>query len=227
MDGSLFILDTPGFMDDIAPTKNKGLDTRKEIIGKSAVIELIGRLHLDISTQSKLLLNGVDLKIVLSLEKPDFFIMEDAKGKSVLSILDATLYMNHVTVNPGVLLAHEAVLSKRNAYYPYRRIEVKAHTIAAGNQTLSIQNAVIGELPNFLLFAMVDNDAYTGSRTTNPFNFQHYSMTNFYLIVNGAQLPLDPLTFDYTSKPCVSTRAYNNIFKSSGIKYSDKGNLVR
>lgn len=225
MESCGWFLDTPGVLDDLTDKKNLGLDRRKEVFGKSNTVEIIGRVHADMFNQGKLLLNNVDLRIAFSFEKPEFYIMEDDKGTSLVSIEDATLFINHVTLNPGILLAHEAVLNQKNAHYPYKRIEVKSYTVPAKNSSISLDNAVIGSLPNFIMFAMVDNLAYTGKRTLNPFNFQHFNITNFYLTVNGNAVPATPITFFFSKPAVISTRGYNHLFKSSGINWADKGLL--
>jgi hypothetical protein len=63
-----------GNFDSIEAIKNSGLDARKAIFKNSEEVELIGRIHADIFNQHKLLLNNVDLRIVLSLEKPRFYV---------------------------------------------------------------------------------------------------------------------------------------------------------
>jgi len=70
--------------------------------------------------------------------------------ESNLKILEAQLFMNHITVNPSISLAHHHVLQTKNALYPYSKVEVKSFTIHPGNNTLSIDNAVIGQIPNLL-----------------------------------------------------------------------------
>lgn len=219
-------LDTAGMLDDLTEKKNLGLDKRKAVFGKSARVEIIGRIHADFLNQSKLLPNNVDLRIAFSVEKPEFYMLEEDTGTSIVAIEDATLFLNHVTINPGVLLAHEAVLNSKNAHYPYKRVEVKSYTVPSKNSSISLDNVVIGQLPNFILFCMVDNEAYTGKRSLNPFNFKHNNITNFYLTVNGVQVPNQPIVFDYSKDTPISTRGYNHLFKASGIKFLDAGNQI-
>lgn len=132
----------------------------------------------------------MDLRIAFSFEKPEFYTMEVDTKTSIVSIEDATLFINHVTLNPGILLAHESVLNQKNAHYPYKRVEVKSYTVPAKNMSISLDNVVIGQLPNFLMFAMVDNLAYTGKRSLNPFNFQHFNITYFFTLRSTETLSL-------------------------------------
>lgn len=219
-------VDTPEKLDELKDKENVGLDKRKKLVEKSCIVELMGKIHGDMLNQPKLLLNNVDLRVALSLEKPEFYIMEEDTKTSIAQILDATLYMNHVTINPGILLAHEAVLQHKNAHYPYKRVEVKSYTISSGNLSFSLDNVIIGQLPNFLLFCMVDNESYRGKRSKNPFNFKTNEISSFNLSVNGILVPQNPLTFDYAKAPFVSTRAYTSLFRGIGINYHDKGNLI-
>lgn len=217
-----WVLDS-GKLDDLTDAKNPGLDIRKKLFGHGEVVEVMGKVHCDMFNQNKLLLNNVDLRVVFSLEKPEFYMMEVDSNTSFMVIMDASLHMNHATINPNILYAHQHLLEKNNAIYPYKRVEVKSYTISKGTSTLSIDNVALGVLPNILLFAMVDNQSYTGTRNLNPFNFKNNDISSFNLIVNGVQYPNKPLEFDYTKYSKISTRGYNSLFHNIGIKHSDRG----
>jgi len=94
--------------------------------------------------------------------------------ESNLKILEAQLFMNDIPVNPSILLAHHHVLQTKNALYPFSKVEVKSLTIYLGNNTMSIDKAVIGQIPNFLAFCMVKNRSYSGHRVLDPFQFKHF-----------------------------------------------------
>lgn len=205
---------------------NAGLEARHKIFKPNSVIEVMGKIHGDLFNQDRYLLNNVDLRISLALEKPEFYMMEKDDGKSSIQIIDATMYMDHVTLNPRILMAQQMVLQKTDALYPYTRVEVKAYTVPANSMNISLDNVVIGQLPNLLVFCMVDNDAYTGKRSKNPFNFKHNNMTSFFLSVNGVQVPSQAIEMDFNATPPQSTRAYNTLFKSTGVHWFDKGNQI-
>jgi len=56
--------------------------------------------------------------------------------ESNLKILEAQLFMKHITVNSSILLAHHHVLQTKNALYPFSKVEVKLFRIYPGNNTL-------------------------------------------------------------------------------------------
>lgn len=194
-----------------------------KLFAKSNKVELIGRVYGDIFSQPKLLLNNVDLRLVFNLEKPSFYMIDPNSTGADLHILEAQLYINHITVNPGILLAHHKMLQQKPAIYPLNRTEIKSFTLYPGNHSLSIDNVVIGQLPKFLAFCMVGNVAYTGNVKMNPFEFQHFYLQSLNLSVNGVQIPSQPLEFDYSGATARNTRAYNMLFNSIGIKNADRG----
>ncbi|XP_037911977.1 uncharacterized protein F54H12.2-like [Hermetia illucens] len=159
---------------------NQGYSRRSKLLAHSNVVEYMGKVHVLILNQDKLLINGVNLRVIFSLEKPEFYLhCKDDVQPSLIKIIETTMYMNHVTVNPNIFLVHESVLQRSNAIYPYKRVEVKTYTLLANTFSLSLDNVVIGQLPNLLVFGMVDNEAYTGKRSKNSYNFKHNNLTRF------------------------------------------------
>ena len=59
------------------------------------------------------------------------------------------------------------------------------HSVAQGISSLSRKNAYMGQLLNIVCMVMVDNGAYTGSITKNPFNFNHFSASQVAIYLNG------------------------------------------
>jgi len=65
------------------------------------------------------------------------------------------------------------------------RVELKTFTFFAGSKSLSIGKAVLGPVRKRLHFTMVKNADFIGTIDTNPYNFQHYDISDFSLLVNG------------------------------------------
>ena len=70
---------------------------------------MIGRLHLDICEQNKLIPNNVDVRLQLQISKPEFclIIPDTDKHKYKLNIANAVLYIRQVKLNPSIMLAQE------------------------------------------------------------------------------------------------------------------------
>lgn len=217
-----WMLDKP----NIAKFDNNGSKERQKLYQNSNVVELMGKLHLDMFNQPTLLINNVDIRILLTLEKPDFYFFADDSDESQLKILEATLFMRHVTINPSVLLAHNAVLEKTNAKYNYKRVEVKSFTIPQNSSSILLDNVFIGQLPNSIIFCMTENIGYSGKRSKNPYNFKHFDISQFVLNVNGVQIPNSAIETSFSEENSCYTRAYSTLFSGTGIYHNDKGHQI-
>lgn len=191
------------------------------------IVQLTGKLHIDVANIQKYLPPGVDIRISLVKENPSFYMMSGAAALCDVKIIEANLTIHHVHVNPNILLAHHQTLTSNNAVYPFKRTTVRQYTINAGTFTLSLDNIIIGQLPNILAFGMVANEAYSGSRRKNPFYFKNYKLQTFGLYVNGNLVTGKPLTFDYSDETGnVLTKGYETLFSGTGINFADRGHQI-
>lgn len=218
-------------LDSLFPTENPQHSKRnswfESSTGFNKKVELYGKLHVDLFNQPKFLISNINLKISLNKEKSDFYMMERSENSSDINILEANLFIEHIHVNPALLLAHHQMLTKSSAKYPFKRMTVRQYSINAGTATLCLDNIIMGQKPNILLFAMISNNAYCGSRDKNPYYFQHFGLQQFVLFVDGKQVPGKPLTMDHSeTNGKLTSRAYNTLFNATGIKYFDKGHQI-
>lgn len=167
------------------------------------------------------------MKIILNKAKSDFYMMERSPNSSDINILEANLFIEHMHVNPALLLAHHQMLQKTTAKYPFKKMSVRQYTINAGTNSLTLDNVVMGQRPNILLFAMLNNSSYNGSRDKNPFFFKNFGLQQFVLYVDGKQVPSKPLVMQHDStNGQLTSRAYNTLFSATGINYFDKGHQI-
>jgi len=124
------------------------------------------------------------MQIRLTKAKDEFYLMnahDETRTKATFKFLDAELMVRRTWPSPKILVAHTEALNKGCiARYNVTRVELKT-TFAGGPQAISINNAVLGMLPKCLIFTMVKNTDFLGSRDSNPYNFRHYDLTNFTL----------------------------------------------
>jgi hypothetical protein len=69
---------------------------------------------------------------------------------------------------------------------------------------------------------MVKNSDFLGSRTTNPYHFRNYNLTDFTMYVNGRQIPSESLSLNMGHEK-TSVREYATLFEGSGIHHSNSG----
>ena len=89
------------------PDPNHGFVTRREYITGSRVVDMMGRLHVDMFLQDKFLINGVDVKIRLVRSKPSFALMAGGPHLDYkITIDNASFFVKKATLNPAVQVAH-------------------------------------------------------------------------------------------------------------------------
>jgi hypothetical protein len=217
LSSELFFKDTAGRMNTFDVTDdnpNEGFNKRAEMFKLSASVDMIGRLHLDIFHQERLLLNMVDMKIKLIRSKPEFCLLGDGEFK--VSLEYASLFVRKVRVSPGVVLGHAKSLEKTTAKYPINRVLCKAYSIPAGNMSFVQDNIFTGQMPNRVIIACVDNDALNGDYKKSPFEFKHYNINFIGVYVDGQPVPHNPLQPNFDNNQFV--RAYHNLFTNTENK---------
>lgn len=216
---SLFYKDTAGAMG--ACDANIGYKKRNSF-ATGGEIDLESHIHSDIFNQNKYLLNGVQMGIKFYKSRPEFALMttEGDTVKYSIKITDAVLIIRKVKMSPALLVAHATTMLKHSARYPITRVEVKNVTIPRGIQSTSLENVFLGQMPQRIIVGFVDSDAFNGSLTTNPFDFQTFNH-NFLNVATDSTLHITPLKPNYKSKLYITS--YNTLFTQTGINFTDSG----
>ena len=216
--GALWYKDKAGDMD--GTRTNTGFRKRQKWVGNSRQVTMIGRPHLDLCFQDRLILNGVDIKLKFVRSKNSFSLIGDAK----VVIKDMTLFVRKVKVHPSIQLGHINALAKTNAKYPVKRVETKVFSISKGNMSANQENLFLGQLPKRLVIGLVKNSAFCGKSDENPFNFEHFDLDYLALFVDGVQVPSKPLQPDFETKNYM--RCYSSLFTGTGLMSHDTGNRI-
>ena len=215
---AMWYKDTAKHMED--HQLNKGFKSRQEWSLGSKQVVMIGRPHLDLCFQDRLMLNGVDIKMRLVRSKDAFSLMGEGKVK----IEDVALFVRKVKVDPSVQLDHIRGLEKMSAKYPLCRVETKVFSVPKHNMMANQENLFLGQLPNRMVIGMVENTAFNGDKDKNPYNFKHFDVNYLALHVDGKQIPAKPLTPKFDDKLC--TRSYASLFTGTGFMGHDRGNQI-
>ena len=204
---------------------NQGYTKRKALAAESKSLEMMGRLHLDLSFQNRYLFNGVEVHLRLLRSKDSFCLHgNDNQANCKVSLKEVTLFVRKVKPNPSIQLAHVKALQHGTAKYSLRRVKIKSFTVPIGNRSVTKENLFLGQLPTRVLVGVVDNDAYNGEIQKSPFNFKHNQINYMCLYRDGVQIPSKPLQPDFTSDRFI--RSYLRLFTQTGQFYRNTGNGI-
>ena len=224
----LWSKDTNKYLDSLVLAENTGLKKRNEFTKESKLVEMMGRLHVDLFHQDRYLLNGIDMKLRLIRSRDVFSLMAKITAATLtsakVSIVQAALFVRKTKLNPAIQIAHVKALDKGTAKYPIRRVDCKVFTVSQGSRSVNQENVFLGQLPKRLVIGMVDNDAFNGAYEKNPFHFKHNKLNFLALYVDGHQVPSKPLKPDFANEKFV--RSYINLFAATGKMNEDEGNNI-
>jgi hypothetical protein len=95
-------------------------------------------------------------------------------------------------------------------------------TFGKGSKSLTLDNAKIGRTPKLIVFTMIKDSFFLGSKYSNPFNLRHYNIMYLSFTVNGRQFPNVVLKFDMSHEK-TSVMRYETLFSGSGNRLADSG----
>ena len=75
------------------PDPNPGFVTRRDYIAGSRVVDMIGRLHVDMFLQDIFLINGVDVKLRLVRSTPAFALIAGGANEYKIVVVNASLFV--------------------------------------------------------------------------------------------------------------------------------------
>ena len=95
---------------------NTGLVERRRYVSESRVVEVMGRLQVDVFLQDIFLLNGVSVTIRLVRSKDTFSLTAGGQNPDYkVQIVDAVLFARKAVLSPTVQMAHLKALGKGTA----------------------------------------------------------------------------------------------------------------
>ena len=234
MQCALFYKDTPGRFDNFNISKIKAedrseqdvntgyLDRRKQI--KNGSVQMIGRIHCDIFNSDRYLLNNIEMKVKFTQVNKQFCL--NGNNDSFTFVINkALLNIRKIRINPDIILAHSLALEKTTAKYPIKRVIVKPFTITEGLISTTLIGVSDTILPTRVLIGMIDNDAFTGKVSKNPFDFKHYNLKKISPMINGQNaIYYKPLEPNFTNKDYI--KSYYTLFEGIDKPIFASGNDI-
>lgn len=211
---------------DAATGRNQGLRGRFVFTQKSRTFDLEGPLYVDCFYLDKYLINGVDLQLRLFRSRNEFVLMsKESSPNYKVTILDAVFKACKIRLDSGVLMNHADAITKSPARYNYLKTDVKMMTISDNTSEVYWDDVWNGRRPSKMYVAFVKQAAVNGSYDANPFNFQHFNLSEIVVTVNGEPTPVRPLKLDFDDNRNYVT-ALCNLYQASDKWYKDDGLII-
>jgi len=148
-----------------------------------------------------------------------------SKGDEMLAVHPVKPYCLPSLLYRSVFLAHAKALENSTAKYPIKRVVCTAFAIPQNYLDANYEKVFSGQLPKRIVVGLVDNRAFNGDRTRNPFNFQHFDLAEISLYLDGQQQhALKPIQPSFGNGLYV--RAYNMLFAGTSKLNHDEGKHI-
>jgi hypothetical protein len=181
MEATGFYLDTASFMNNAAGG-NDGFNNRRRLWRNAEDKEytglertFMGRLHTDLDTIEGGIIPGVEIRVVLTLAKPEFVLMvkDNDQNDYKIVLTKASLWIPVATIRPEVFKKIEHSLEKGPCHYYIEKVQIREKNIPANSSTFYTENLFATvQLPARMILAFLPTSAFLGDFHKNSFDFQ-------------------------------------------------------
>jgi hypothetical protein len=167
--------------DSTAPAWAKRFERTKG----SKEFTIIVPFNTEIASCAKLLLPGVNLKIVLSLTLPDFHLVKAAgEGHNHHVVInESKLMIKKWVVSPSVCISHENILRQKNATLTFRNLRTIERVVPAGITHISFDNIFTRIVPYNIYCFLQPSADFSGRSTSDPTVFTRHGLIKMVLNV--------------------------------------------
>lgn len=193
----LWYPDTPTYFDEMKRSggKNQGFLKRSAMFVGGHKVETRVGLPYPLAQAGKLLPPGINMTFDLKQAEDQFRLMSDDPSKRMKLIIDNVwLEANGKIMDPNFYKSMVDRLTVTDARYDVVRSDVAGPFHLPPGQIEYEFTLYQSVAPNVVYCWFVDSEAWTGSYTKNPFNFQHCNVSEIYVTVEGVEYPADKYT---------------------------------
>ena len=164
------VADTAGQTDTRDASNNGWLKRRADSVG-IAVKSVVGKPHLEMLDQCKLLPSHCEVRFVFERSNNLFYVQQAEDQEYSVVIKKAEMTLRHVVVRDEVVeVNNKSVVDPRIGpfNYPISRSKVIKHTLTLGSQDYTFTLPDTTQIPSQLIIGLVKESASAGSKTENP-----------------------------------------------------------
>lgn len=186
-------------------TFNDGVLSRHKLTHKGQVAEFKGPLGLDfIDDLDKILVNGCEIVFEFQQQSDAFRLLSPTEGANYkLLITKMYLTVNYIRIRPEILLSHSEKFAQNSglnaAQFTYPRTMMRLFTIPAGVKSWEASGVLGDKIPYQLALTLVNDVAYSGSYSKNPFNLENCKVEYASFEIDGRSVPDKPLTPNFAT----------------------------
>jgi hypothetical protein len=177
-------------------------------------------LHCDLFQCDRLLKDFINVKLKFTRNKDEFLLKGSDASKFRLIVSHMELFVTKCLINNEVKAALLNTLQNNTMKYPMKNIIVNEYQINSNIISYKTKNNVASVLPNLIIIGLVDNEAFQGNFTKNPFNFKNFNLKTIELYIDDRSYIIK---MDYDSN--FYLQAYEKLLNGLNI-FGIRGNSI-
>ena len=189
---------------------------------------LVGRPHIDIFQQDRLLVTGVEIKIRFDLNPREFWLIgNNTTGvEMVPEGFKMKLHLCQVDLHPTLFQTVKRRRLTQNVLYPTVRSEIRTYHMA--NENLFDEFDIFrGRIPDRVVMVLITPNQFNGNINTNPFSFKKKGLIDLKQYVNGEEQPYESLELTGHNQLDRDMEAYHRLMQASCIQPRNKDGLIQ
>ena len=199
---------------------NAGLRERATWFANSGVVEFVGRPHLDIFHQSRLIPPKVDLFLKL-MPAPSQFVCISAPPVGNAQQEQFKVVIEHAKFTVRIKRLADAAevgiqktLQEKKMRLTYTKVQMKQLTIPANVTSQIFENVFNNALPDLVVIGLLNEEDFGGHYNRNPFNFQAFGLNRINVYRSGTDCPRKGYTSELGNRRIIE--AYKTLTKELG-----------
>lgn len=199
----------------------------------SQSLPTMGRIHSEIFDQPKLLPPNSVLDIEFDRNSSDFLRLTQENAEHYVKLEACYLLARIARVNTEVTNDIESMTFKgKSLLYPLRRVEMSYYSRGPNTDDLSKTDLFNNQvLPRRIFMCMVKQSAFSGNKSQDPFNYQHFNVRRIALRTGGRIEPLPQLECNFERndwlKPLYALRTATGSFLNEAEIGIDVDNFAK
>ena len=217
---------TLGWIDDDADlfdsANNTAFEKRvRHLLLNGRTLYLKGKLSLGCSEMEQPLPTHLPIEIELRRKNADFVLIDTKQTRAAaptykIKIHDINLEVKRLGLTPAELRVQEEQL-KKGIPYTFYKTECRSYVASSGHPEFNVTDLESGPLPDRIMMAMVDNAAYHGDWSKNPFRFQTYDCSAAWITVNGSDKIPSPVGYTWDRSNSRTLDGYLELYQGGNF----------
>lgn len=222
--GSLYKKDTINKEENFTG-ENTGAATRMSYLTAGKKFYFSNIIHSDFFHCQRYLIPNTELKIKFIRNEDSFSLLAAADAAVPnISVTNLKLSIRKIKVDPLYKAAQDKKLLTHPAIYPLTQSKIKTFQIPTGTSSIEIPSIIQGNLPRSVIIGFVSSHAFNATIQGNPFLFNHNSVNNLNLKLNGS--PVVPTAFQPSFSDNNCMREYRWFLDNCGVAHENDTNDI-